>query len=245
MGDAIWLFIWCIDKTTKETTTESGERLGTILGGAPVRDGDIAQSIPGCSRKLVRKWRQHLVAGGYLVQKRTPYGHTLSVYKSKKWPPKEEARELPERATLTEERSAETGAGKCPDGYREVPERVITKKTLQDSTKDSSSSERKMYDQENHYVPLSGKGWERLGLHRISDRYADFVNLVKAIKPRPTETKAAFCGRILDECGRQGVDYPPEFLAITRRLRKESPNVPFFNVAEQIAEERRRRDGLA
>jgi hypothetical protein len=125
----------------------------------------------------------------------------------------------------------------------EVEGEVEEKRHSPDSVGTSSRRESKCaktQGQENHYMPLTG-AWERIGLHRISGRYSDFRNLVKGMKrPAIKETKAAFCGRILDECGKQGVEYPKEFLAITRRLRKDLPNSPFFSVAEQIAEENRR-----
>ena len=55
IGASIWFFLWCVDKTTKEITDESGNRVG------------------------------QLSMLGYIKATRTPNGHTLLVAKSKKW----------------------------------------------------------------------------------------------------------------------------------------------------------------
>jgi hypothetical protein len=85
MGDALWLFVWCVDHVTKEVSNEkSGERIGRVLGTMPQCDENIAGAL-GCSARTVRRWRHKLVRGGYLGCRRTPNGHTLWVRKSKKW----------------------------------------------------------------------------------------------------------------------------------------------------------------
>src|SRR5215470_18525517 len=139
IGPALWLLHWCIDKTTVEWTNAEGMKLGRILGSKPITDEEISRDITGCSPKVVRKFRLRLVQGGYLIQRRTPYGHVLEVFKSKKkWKSAETdgkpQRELPERVTLPKKRFTQNVQENYPTGSRELPDRVITKKTEQDFT---------------------------------------------------------------------------------------------------------------
>jgi hypothetical protein len=84
MGEAIWLFLWYIDKTTKEKTNGSGDTLGAVLGGMPCRDSDAADAL-GISRRQIGRWRSHLTAKNYIETTRTPVGYSIKVKKSKKW----------------------------------------------------------------------------------------------------------------------------------------------------------------
>src|SRR5580692_6320068 len=79
MLDSVWLFIWYIDKTTLE---KNGE--GTVLGGIPIRDSRPASTLR-MPVKTIRRWRLHLEEKGYIRTVRTPYGHVITLLKSKKW----------------------------------------------------------------------------------------------------------------------------------------------------------------
>jgi hypothetical protein len=116
MLDSVWLFIWYIDTTTKE---KNGE--GTVLGGIPIGDPRPAAALRMPVR-TIRRWRQRLEEKGYIRTVRTPYGHVVTLLKSKKWDwgPKlvgseKEApeRELPKREFSTKEN--------CGNGHREFP----------------------------------------------------------------------------------------------------------------------------
>lgn len=85
MGDAIWLYLWGIDRVTRERLdSKTGEHVGVILGNVPQRDEDIAAAI-GCSSKTIRRWRSCCVKYGYLGVRRTPCGISMWVRRSKKW----------------------------------------------------------------------------------------------------------------------------------------------------------------
>jgi hypothetical protein len=86
IGDAIWYFMWLIDKTTKETVDGdgTGNFIGTVRGGMPCRDADAASTC-GVSIKTVMRWRHKLAKAGFIETKRTPTGYSIKVYKSKKW----------------------------------------------------------------------------------------------------------------------------------------------------------------
>jgi hypothetical protein len=79
MLDSVWLFLWYIDKTTKETGGE-----GRVLGGMPIIDSEPAGTLRVPVKK-VRGWRAQLVRRGYIRALRTPYGHVITLLKSKKW----------------------------------------------------------------------------------------------------------------------------------------------------------------
>ena len=55
------LFLFLIDRTTKET--EEGE--GVVLGGAPISCEDIAQVL-GTNRRAVMRWKDQLEEAGYI-----------------------------------------------------------------------------------------------------------------------------------------------------------------------------------
>jgi hypothetical protein len=84
MGESIWYFLWCIDKTTREVADGTGNLIGTVLGGMPCCDEDVAGTL-GREVKTIRRWRKHLTKTGYIQTKRTPIGYSIKVSKSKKW----------------------------------------------------------------------------------------------------------------------------------------------------------------
>jgi hypothetical protein len=84
IGDALWLLVWLVDKTTKEVLRD-GRTFGFVLGGRPIRDADPAAAL-GCHVKTVRRWRKRLAEGGYVEIKRTPIGYRYQVINSEKWP---------------------------------------------------------------------------------------------------------------------------------------------------------------
>jgi hypothetical protein len=259
MRDALWLFLWAIDRTTKEYKTEAG-RFGQILGGMPLRDSDIAESVPGWTRKTVRRWRLRLVSGGYLIQKRTPYGHILEVRKSKKWHAKEGTTELPEKAILPgqrelpetgildDKRITQTQQENYPKPTRELPETRNTKKTLQDSVRESSQTEKKM--QPEPTLTLAGEIWKRLEIASLPQSFTGFIALAESVKPKPRETVAKWGQRMLAVCKAKGVIYPKVFLKAIKDAERSGDNRPLVpippgTVHQVILLERKVRDDTA
>lgn len=80
MGDAIWLFLWLLDKMTI-IDGEKGE--GLVLGGKPVKFEDIGNEI-GVSRSTYIRWIDALTEANYIATKRTPYGLIFTVHKAEK-----------------------------------------------------------------------------------------------------------------------------------------------------------------
>jgi len=84
IADALWLFLWYIDKTTREEDGGEGGKVGHVLGGKPIRDSEVAPELQ-CTKRTICTWRNRLQQHGYIKATRTPYGHTVRVLKSKKW----------------------------------------------------------------------------------------------------------------------------------------------------------------
>ena len=86
IGIAIWVFIWMIDRTTKEVSTEDGRAEGLVYGGKAIRAREIVQDL-GMATRTVHAHIEHLIAAGYLRRidhgKGLPSGYT--VVRSKKW----------------------------------------------------------------------------------------------------------------------------------------------------------------
>lgn len=83
MGSAIWVFLWLIDKSTKEFK-ENGETVGIVLGGQPLKNADIASEL-GRSVSKIERDISTLKKHGYIITKRTPYGNIFKVRNSKKF----------------------------------------------------------------------------------------------------------------------------------------------------------------
>ncbi|HEV8189474.1 MAG TPA: hypothetical protein VGP83_17095 [Pyrinomonadaceae bacterium] len=87
IGAAIWVFLWLIDKTTKEVEAVDGESMdGLVFGGRPVTmsavAGDLQMSING-----VRDQLSQLLKGGYIraIQHGAGIANGYAVLNSKKW----------------------------------------------------------------------------------------------------------------------------------------------------------------
>ncbi|UOQ43379.1 hypothetical protein MUN89_15830 [Halobacillus salinarum] len=79
IGPALWEFLWCISKTTKEEGTT-----GTVLGGKPIGYQEVAKELGG-SKSTVKRNFERLEKEKYISLKRTPYGHIIYVHNSKKF----------------------------------------------------------------------------------------------------------------------------------------------------------------
>lgn len=84
IGDAIWLLLFYIDKTTEERPAPNEKFTGIVLGGRPVRDAEVAVTF-NCPLKTVRRWRYRLEYHGLIRARRTPFGHVVEVVNSQKW----------------------------------------------------------------------------------------------------------------------------------------------------------------
>lgn len=147
IGPALWEFLWLIAKTTKETT-ENGETIGIVLGGRPIKNVEIAESL-GTSLRSTERNISRLKKYGYIDTKRTPYGNIFKVKKSKKF---------------YKDRTAKNGGTKKrepPNMDREPPllvERTAknggNKEDIKD-IKDINTTRQKKYDEDSTYFKMA------------------------------------------------------------------------------------------
>lgn len=148
MLDSVWLFIWYIDKTTIE---KNGE--GSVLGGIPICDSRAAGALR-MPLKTIRRWRLRLERKGYIRTLRTPYGHVVTLLKSKKWnrgpalvatDPEAAKRDLPNGEISTKENS-QTGHSDFPCRAVRIPaagsQSSQNGKYKEDSAVDSAEQDR-------------------------------------------------------------------------------------------------------
>lgn len=83
IGPAIWEFLWCISKTTREIK-EDDENWGIVLGGKPVKHAEIADDL-GTNERTIRRNMARLKEEGYIDTVRAPYGEIIRVRNSKKF----------------------------------------------------------------------------------------------------------------------------------------------------------------
>ena len=72
IGPALWVYLWCLDRITKE---ESG--IGFVLGSSPVTAERIAGDLHDCDRTVLRHLKS-LAEHKYIRLKRTPHGFAIS-----------------------------------------------------------------------------------------------------------------------------------------------------------------------
>ncbi len=77
--NALWEFIWLINKVTKE---ENG--IGYVLKGKPIKVNDIAKDLKRDYRSVLRHIKK-LEKQGYINLKRCPYGFVFTINNSKKF----------------------------------------------------------------------------------------------------------------------------------------------------------------
>ena len=85
IGEAIWLLLFYVDRTTEEIPAPDGRCIGRVLGGCPMRDAEVAKAFC-CSTKTVRRWRRRLASHCYINARLTPFGTVVEVINSQKWP---------------------------------------------------------------------------------------------------------------------------------------------------------------
>ena len=77
--NALWEFIWLVNKVTKE---EDG--IGYVLKGKPIKVNDIAKDLKRKYRTVLRHLKD-LKKTGYITLKRCPYGFVITINNSKKF----------------------------------------------------------------------------------------------------------------------------------------------------------------
>ena len=79
MGSAVWEFLWCLDRMTRIDP----KGFGWILGGAPIKLRNIAESLGRTDVSISRNLSK-LSSEGYIALTHAPYGIVIKVPKAKK-----------------------------------------------------------------------------------------------------------------------------------------------------------------
>lgn len=79
MGEAVWLYMWVLDKMT--SVNENG--MGKVLGGKPITHDMVAEDL-GIELRRYQRWIKRLRDAGYIRTLRTPYGQVITVNKAEK-----------------------------------------------------------------------------------------------------------------------------------------------------------------
>ena len=127
IGPALWVYLWCLDRITRE---ESG--VGFVLGGSVVHAERIAADLQDSDR-TVRRHLKRLARHKYIGLKRDPYGFIITVAKSRKfniW--RADKNGHPERTKMPVR--ADKSAGQTANFVRSIKE-----DTAVDSAVDSAS----------------------------------------------------------------------------------------------------------
>jgi hypothetical protein len=128
IGEALWEFLWCLDRVTVERN-----EIGLIFGGAPVKLETIVGDLKS-DKESTRRHLKKLEAAKYIRTRRTPYGQVIEVLNSKKfgiW-----GKEKPQNTvSLPVEK---------PTSESEKPQSAVSK---EDHASKSSSSGRHAFDE--------------------------------------------------------------------------------------------------
>ncbi len=79
IGEALWEFLWCLDRVTVER-----DGIGLVFGGAPVKLERIITDLGG-DKETARRHIKKLESGKYIRTRRTPYGQVIEVLNSRKF----------------------------------------------------------------------------------------------------------------------------------------------------------------
>ena len=190
MGDAVWLFMWLIARTTKDGK-------GKVLGGVPIRDERAARELRH-PVKTIRRWRRTLVEGNYVTTVRTPYGFTYAVLKNRRWK-NAPARDLPKRP-FSQPESAQSGQSDLP--LREVRVPVSGSQSARSGKyKEVITETKQQIDSRRHSAPTT----------------TELLKGGVAPLPKPTPRRTKPTGRAPEHVETQrrleveGSDDPPKF----------------------------------
>lgn len=108
IGNAVWLFLWCISSTTKDVEKD-GVTWGIVLGNKPVKLTDLSERF-GVTERTIRSWIKDLEKYEYIRVTRAPYGLIFTVKNSKKYKirPEENFLSDPERKKTSDPDRKET-----------------------------------------------------------------------------------------------------------------------------------------
>ena len=181
IGPALWEFLWCIDRVTSESG-QDGQKSGIVLGGSPVSYSDVAKDL-GVGKSTVKRNFERLEEEKYIDLKRTPYGHIITVNKSKKWSAKNSTGKSAKNGTSAESgtESAEYGTQGAENGHSNKD----NTETIQRHNKAAANArEENLMSEESDGVPSTDLLGESVPSDEISHTSPENVVLDKFITLR-------------------------------------------------------------
>jgi hypothetical protein len=265
LKDAVWLFMWLIARTTRDS--DGREK---ILGGIPIRDERPAAEL-NFPVKTVRRWRRMLQSSGYISLLRTPYGFRYSLLKSKKWH-KPTPRELPKRAISESARNGEREcplrAERAPEMGRESARGGKYKEDYKETTQRRNSGRDSAHGSPGKASPLKTKpsvrGEQQLGHAQTEAEIAkvmechqgtishELADSVRSNYFRTSEEAQRRCGKEVDSYRRafEVIEYPFDLSStvlgrefcwnvrkVVEKSRNETPRPKKWELCERILDE--------
>jgi hypothetical protein len=210
LGPAFSLFVWLIDKTTKEQ-----DGIGAVLGGMPLKADEIGASM-GVYEQTIRRRLDRLEQHGYIERTLTPHGYVVRVKKSCKFPKR--SQEVVQNCPT----SQEAGSAKLPDlTVQESP-------TSPCKTARPNKSKQLSKQKEEAVGRLAGGAelWTLLGI-RPEEMPPEFRELCEGLYANKNgQPMSEFVGVCMDLWVARRKKIPPRFAREAKRIREEAKNPP-------------------
>jgi hypothetical protein len=206
IGPAIWVYLWCLDRITKEN---SG--IGFVLGGIGISSERIARELHD-SQRTVRRHLQRLAQKEYISLKRTPCGFAITVANSRKF------------NVWRKDGTCHQGRTKLPGGLDRTtsPTATFVRSTKEDSAFDSA---------ENKISPPSPLG----GLtSRDRRRFFEEMNRLCAARLGASLDEEALIERACVRTGTP-IKAAKQWLAATIRVEGDMPDLNKADAEDSIS----------
>lgn len=200
IGPAIWEYLWCLDRITKERNG-----VGIVLGGKPVNSEEIAKSF-GVGEKTVRTHLERLEDGQYIQRTLTPRGYSIRVLNSDKFGKKK----------------AVSGRTEKPD-HSEQNARPLEQNARPNKTEQLTVQ----HDRAARHPAGGSELWNLIGVRpeKMPPEFRDLCEGLYALKNG--QPMSEFVGVCMD--GWQalgGKRQPREFVQAATRIREKAKNPP-------------------
>lgn len=220
IGDAIWEFVWCIDRVTKERGS-----VGLVFGGAPVKLSSIIQDLKGSNRETVRRHMDLLEKANYIRRRRTPYGCLIEVLNSCKFGIWKHSKEKPQNeVSLSREKHG--FVHEIPKFVQEKPQNEVSKEdsamTLQkDTAVEAAAAAAAPPCQEKEATERCPEAWSAIGERPFGPKWFA-LGWEKAYQERPDgELLSDTMEEFAQACQAKGLRAPKKFFDAKRKVEKQ------------------------
>jgi hypothetical protein len=207
IDQALWEFVWCIDKITEER-----DGVGLVFGGAPIKLGTIVSGLKGSSKETVRRHLTHLVRENYIRRRRTPYGYVIEVLNSRKFGIWKRSEEKPQNA-VSEGREKPIHEPEKPIYGSEKHQKAVNKEDAAvDSTRDAAIGLASPLNTLNPWkllgsdLPMGGSRFQKIFEHYAATRNGNCLS--EAME------------RAIQACQKRGIKVPPPFFDAKRVIER-------------------------